>query len=80
MALAGDDSAAPRCESCRMMRTWTASTRVAARPAAVLEVLTDPGACERGAPVVFDVAAIGATQLTGRAMTRIAREALMGSG
>ena len=37
------------------MRTWTATTTAAARPAAVLDVLTDPDACARWAPVPFDV-------------------------
>jgi hypothetical protein len=37
------------------MRTWTATAPAAARPAAVLDVLTDPDACARWAPVPFDV-------------------------
>jgi hypothetical protein len=37
------------------MRTWTATTTTAARPAEVLDVLTDPEACARWAPVPFDV-------------------------
>jgi Polyketide cyclase / dehydrase and lipid transport len=37
------------------MRTWTATTTVEAPPEAVLDVLTDPGACARWAPVDFDV-------------------------
>ena len=37
------------------MRTWTAITTAAAHPAAVLDVLTDPGAAARWAPVPFDV-------------------------
>jgi uncharacterized protein YndB with AHSA1/START domain len=37
------------------MRTWTATTTVEARPEDVLDVLTDPGACARWAPVPFDV-------------------------
>ena len=37
------------------MRTWTATTTVDAPPEAVLDVLTDPGACARWAPVDFDV-------------------------
>jgi hypothetical protein len=43
------------------MRTYTASTTAAARPEAVLEVLTDPDAVLRWAPVAFDV-----ERLTGR--------------
>ncbi len=37
------------------MRTWTATTTVDAGPEAVLDVLTDPGAVARWAPVPFDV-------------------------
>jgi hypothetical protein len=37
------------------MKTWTATAVAEARPAAVLSVLTDPGACARWAPVPFDV-------------------------
>jgi hypothetical protein len=37
------------------MRTWTATAPAAAHPAAVLDVLTDPDACARWAPVPFDV-------------------------
>ena len=37
------------------MRTWTATTTAAAHPAAVLDVLTDPDAASRWAPVPFDV-------------------------
>lgn len=37
------------------MRTWTATTTAAAHPEAVLDVLTDPDACARWAPVPFDV-------------------------
>ena len=37
------------------MRTWTATTTTAARPQDVLDVLTDPEACARWAPLPFDV-------------------------
>ena len=37
------------------MRTWTATTTTAARPEDVLDVLTDPEACARWAPLPFDV-------------------------
>ena len=37
------------------MRTWTATATADAHPAAVLDVLTDPDACARWAPVPFDV-------------------------
>ncbi len=37
------------------MRTWTATATADAHPAAVLDVLTDPDACARWAPLPFDV-------------------------
>jgi hypothetical protein len=37
------------------MTTWTATAVALAHPAAVLDVLTDPDACARWAPVPFDV-------------------------
>ncbi|HYH90705.1 MAG TPA: SRPBCC family protein [Solirubrobacteraceae bacterium] len=37
------------------MKTWTATTTVEADPAAVLDVLTDPDAVARWAPLPFDV-------------------------
>jgi len=37
------------------MKTWTATTLVEAGPEAVLEVLTDPDAVARWAPLPFDV-------------------------
>lgn len=37
------------------MRTWTAQTTTGARPAEVLDALTDPDACRRWAPISFDV-------------------------
>jgi len=37
------------------MRTWTATTTTEARPEAVLDLLTDPDAAARWAPVPFDV-------------------------
>jgi carbon monoxide dehydrogenase subunit G len=37
------------------MREWTATTTVDARPEAVLDVLTDPEACARWAPIAFDI-------------------------
>ncbi|WP_445147721.1 hypothetical protein [Baekduia sp. Peel2402] len=36
------------------MSTWTEQLTAQAAPAAVLDVLTDPGACERWAPVPFE--------------------------
>ena len=37
------------------MREWTATTTIEARPEAMLDVLTDPEACARWAPIPFDV-------------------------
>ena len=37
------------------MREWTATTTIEARPEAVLDVLTDPEACARWAPIAFEV-------------------------
>jgi uncharacterized protein YndB with AHSA1/START domain len=37
------------------MRTWTATTTTAARPAEVLDVLTDPEAARRWAPIAFEL-------------------------
>ena len=37
------------------MKTWTATATAEAHPAAVLDILTDPDACARWAPVPFDV-------------------------
>jgi hypothetical protein len=47
------------------MKTWTATTTTAARPEAVLELLTDPDACARWSPVGFDV-----DELAGRRLRR----------
>ena len=48
------------------MRTWTATTTVDAAPEAVLDVLTDPDAFARWAPLPFDV-----DDLTRRACVRL---------
>jgi hypothetical protein len=53
------------------MRTWTATAPAAAHPAAVLDVLTDPDACARWAPVPFDVE-------SGRRLRAGARERVSG--
>jgi carbon monoxide dehydrogenase subunit G len=37
------------------MREWTATTTIEARPEAIFDVLTDPEACARWAPLPFDV-------------------------
>ena len=45
------------------MRTWTATTTVDAAPEAVLDVLTDPHAIARWAPLPFDVDDLDAPRL-----------------
>lgn len=53
------------------MRTWTATTTVAARPEAVLDVLTDPDAVARWAPVPFDVDELGSPRLRRGSRARV---------
>jgi uncharacterized protein YndB with AHSA1/START domain len=53
------------------MRTWTATTTVAARPEAVLDVLTDPEACARWAPVAFEVSGLRRHRLEPGARARV---------
>ena len=55
------------------MRTWTATTTAAAGPDAVLEVLTDPEAAARWAPLPFDV-----DELKGRRLGRGSRARVSG--
>ena len=56
------------------MRTWTATTTTAARPQDVLDVLTDPEACARWAPLPFDV-----EELDGRRLATGSRARVSGS-
>jgi carbon monoxide dehydrogenase subunit G len=53
------------------MRTWTATTTIAAPPAEVLDVLTDPEACRRWAPVDFEVSELDGARLRAGARARI---------
>ena len=53
------------------MRTWTAETTVEARPADVLDVLTDPDAVARWAPVPFDVDELSGTRLLAGSQARV---------
>jgi hypothetical protein len=56
------------------MRTWTATTTTAARPQDVLDVLTDPDACSRWAPLPFEV-----DELDGRRLATGSRARVSGS-
>ena len=56
------------------MRTWTATTTTAACPEDVLDVLTDPEACARWAPLPFDV-----EELDGRRLATGSRARVSGS-
>jgi Polyketide cyclase / dehydrase and lipid transport len=47
------------------MKEWTAITTVKAKPDAVLDVLTDPEACRRWAPIDFDFDGLRTTRLRG---------------
>jgi hypothetical protein len=53
------------------MSTWTEQLTAQAAPAAVLEVLTDPGACERWAPVDFELRALNADRLQAGTLARV---------
>jgi hypothetical protein len=53
------------------MRTWTATTTTAARPSEVLDVLTDPEACARWAPVAFEVDELQGNRLHAGAKARV---------
>lgn len=53
------------------MRTWTATATTPARPAAVLDVLTDPDACARWAPLPFDVDELATRRLAAGSRARI---------
>jgi hypothetical protein len=53
------------------MRQWTATTTVSALPEAVLDVLTDPKACRRWAPIDFDVADLRTPRLRSGSRARV---------
>jgi Polyketide cyclase / dehydrase and lipid transport len=53
------------------MRTWTATTTAQARPKAVLDVLTDPDAASRWAPVPFDVDELDGERLLAGSRARV---------
>jgi hypothetical protein len=53
------------------MRTWTATTTTAARPEDVLDVLTDPEAAARWAPLPFDVEELDGRRLATGSRARV---------
>jgi hypothetical protein len=53
------------------MRTWTTTTTIGADPGAVLDVLTDPEACRRWAPVAFDVSGLDDDRLMTGSRARV---------
>jgi carbon monoxide dehydrogenase subunit G len=53
------------------MRTWTASTTAQAPPQDILDVLTDPEACARWAPIAFEVDTLGGRRLRGGSRARV---------
>jgi hypothetical protein len=53
------------------MRTWTATTTTAARPEDVLDVLTDPEAAARWAPLPFDVDELDGRRLATGSRARV---------
>ena len=53
------------------MRTWTATTTTAARPAEVLDVLTDPEAARRWAPIAFELESHEVTRLSAGTKARV---------
>ncbi len=53
------------------MGTWETRTCVETRPERVLELLTDPGACERWSPVAFDVEGLNCERLAPGAKVRL---------
>jgi carbon monoxide dehydrogenase subunit G len=53
------------------MSTWTAHTTVTAAPCAVLDLLTDPDAIERWAPVPFELEQLSGKRLDAGAKARV---------
>src|SRR3954466_10170124 len=54
------------------MATWTTRTCIETCPKRVLELLTDPTACERWSPVAFDIEYLDGARLTPGARARLA--------
>src|SRR4051795_2271279 len=65
------DSRSTQRRSRNVMRTYTATTTATARPEAVLDVLTDPDAVARWAPVAFYVDTITHPRLAEGSRARI---------
>ena len=53
------------------MSTWTAQTIVKGRPEDVLEILTDPAACGRWAPIDFEVEGLDGPRLESGSRARV---------
>jgi uncharacterized protein YndB with AHSA1/START domain len=53
------------------MPTFRATTTVSARPEAVLDILTDPRACTRWAPVAFEVDGLDTARLRAGSRARV---------
>jgi carbon monoxide dehydrogenase subunit G len=53
------------------MKTWSTTQTVDVAPRALLEVLTDPDACRRWAPVAFDVDGLAAPRLAAGTRARV---------
>ena len=54
------------------MSTWTEQLTANAAPAAILEILTDPGACGRWSPVEFEVRQLDGDRLRAGSRARVA--------
>jgi hypothetical protein len=54
------------------MATWTTRTCIETCPKRVLQLLTDPDACERWSPVAFDIDALDGARLTAGTQVRLA--------
>ena len=66
-----DDTGLAGRESFGRMKTWTATTTVDAAPEAVLDVLTDPDAIARWAPLPFDVDDLDTPRLMAGSTARV---------
>ena len=53
------------------MSTWTAQTTVKGRPEDVLDILTDPAACGRWAPIDFEIEGLDGPRLESGSRARV---------